>query len=72
MFVHSSFVLVNLNCCCRRLQIIYMGITSLERYHKLKSWVGWLEEISKEFPGNSTNIDTAIRSFKTQIKELEK
>lgn len=43
----------------------------IERYHKLRSWVGWLEEISTEFPGNSTNIETAIRSFKSQIKELE-
>lgn len=44
---------------------------SISRYHKLKSWVGWLEEIQTEFPGNSTNIDTAIKSFKSQIKELE-
>jgi hypothetical protein len=38
----------------------------------LKDWVRCLEDISKEFPGNSTNIDTAIRSFKSQLKELEK
>lgn len=44
----------------------------LERYHKLISWVGWLEEISKEFPGNNTNIRTAINNFKSQIKEIEK
>ena len=44
----------------------------IERYYKLKSWVGWLEEINKEFPGSSTNIDTAIRSFQAQLKELEK
>ena len=42
------------------------------RYNKKKKWVAQLEEIAKEFPGNSTNIDTAIRSFKSQIKELEK
>jgi hypothetical protein len=42
------------------------------RYHKLKSWVEWLEELAEELPGNSTNIDTAIRSFKSQLKELEK
>lgn len=47
-------------------------MTNINRYHKLKSWVGWLEEISKEFPGSSTNIDTAISSFKSQLKELEK
>jgi hypothetical protein len=49
-----------------------MGMESLERYHKLKSWVDWLEEISKEFPGGNINIGTAIRSFKSQLKELEK
>ena len=49
-----------------------MDMEFIERYHKLKSWVGWLEEINKEFPGNSTNIDTAIRSFQSQLKELEK
>lgn len=43
----------------------------IERYHKLKSWIGWLEEMTKEFPGNSVSIDTAIRSFKSQLKELE-
>lgn len=48
-----------------------MAIESLEKYHKLKSWIGWLEEISNEFPGSNTSIDTAIRSFKSQIKELE-
>jgi hypothetical protein len=46
-------------------------MASLERYHKLKSWVGWLEEIQKEFPGNNTNIVTAINSFKSQLKEIE-
>ena len=45
---------------------------SIERYHKLKSWVGWLEEIQQEFPGRNVSIDTAIRSFKSQVKELEK
>ena len=44
---------------------------SISRYHKLKSWIGWLEEIQQEFPGNSTNINTAIQSFKSQLKELE-
>jgi len=46
-------------------------MASLERYHKLKSWVGWLEEIQEEFPGNNTNIGTAISSFKSQLKEIE-
>ena len=46
-------------------------MTEISRYHKLKSWVDWLEEISQEFPGNSTTIDTAIRSFKSQLKELD-
>lgn len=45
---------------------------SIERYYKLKRWVGWLEKISTEFPGSNTGIDTAIRSFKSQLKELEK
>lgn len=44
----------------------------IERYHKLKSWIGWLEEIQKEFPGNNININTAIKSFESQIKELMK
>ena len=44
---------------------------SIERYHKLKSWVGWLEEMEKEFPGANVSISTAIRSFKSQIKEIE-
>ena len=44
----------------------------LSRYHKLKSWTEWLEEIQKEFPGNNITIDTAIKSFKAQLKELEK
>lgn len=42
------------------------------RKDKLKAWIGCLEEISKEFPGSSTNINTAIRSFKSQLKELER
>lgn len=49
-----------------------MDNTTLKKYHKLKSWVSWLEEIDKEFPGNSTSISTAITSFKARIKELEK
>ena len=44
---------------------------SITRYHKLKSWVGWLEEIQHEFPGGNVNINTAIRSFKSQLKELD-
>ena len=44
----------------------------LRRDVQLKCWIDSLEEISQEFPGNSTNIDTAIRSFKSQLKELEK
>jgi len=44
----------------------------LRREIQLKCWIDLLEEISQEFPGNSTNIDTAIRSFKSQLKELEK
>lgn len=43
-----------------------------KRPYILKEWIRCLEDISKEFPGNSTNIDTAIRSFKSQLKELEK
>ena len=50
--------------CCK------MG--SIDRYHKLTSWIGWLEEINKEFPGENTSISTAIQSFKTQLKELNK
>ena len=45
---------------------------AISRYHKLKSWVGWLEEIQKEFPGNNININTAISSFETQLKEYQK
>ena len=44
----------------------------LRRDVQLKCWIDSLEEISQEFPGNSTNIGTAIRSFKSQLKELEK
>lgn len=47
-------------------------MANISRYHKLRSWIGLLEEINEEFPGKSTNIDTAIRSFKSQLKELEK
>jgi hypothetical protein len=47
-------------------------MTDLTRYHKLKSWVGWLKEIQQEFPGNNVNINTAIKSFESQLKELEK
>lgn len=49
-----------------------MGMESLERYNKLKSWIEWLNEVLKEFPGNNVSIDTAIRSFKSQLKEIEK
>ena len=45
---------------------------SLERYHMLKSWVEWLESMEKEFPGVNVSISTAISSFKSQLKELEK
>lgn len=48
------------------------NMTTLTRYHKLKSWVGWLQEIQQEFPGGNTNISTAIKSFESQLKELEK
>lgn len=41
------------------------------RLHILKDWIRCLEDITKEFPGNSISIDTAIRSFKSQLKELE-
>ena len=44
----------------------------IERYHKLKSWSDWLKEIAEEFPGGNTNINTAIKSFESQLKELEK
>lgn len=46
-------------------------MVSIDRYHKLTSWIGWLEEINQEFPGGNTNINTAITSFKSQLKELE-
>jgi hypothetical protein len=49
-----------------------MDMESLERYQKLKNWIGWLEEIKQEFPGNNVNIDTAIKSFNSQLKEIEK
>lgn len=39
---------------------------------KLITWVSNLEEISKEFPGNNISIITALKSFKSQIKELDK
>jgi len=42
------------------------------RLYKLKGWIKCLEDITKEFPGSNTNINTAIRSFKSQLKELEK
>jgi len=42
------------------------------RPYILKDWIRCLEDISKEFPGNSTNIDTAIKNLKLQLKELEK
>lgn len=45
---------------------------SIERYHKLRSWVGWLKDIQEEFPGNNVSIGTAIKSFESQLKELEK
>lgn len=44
----------------------------MSRTEQLQRWINCLEEASSEFPGNSTNIDTAIKSFKTQLKELEK
>jgi hypothetical protein len=44
----------------------------MNRLETLKGWVQCLEDIDKEFPGSSTSIGTAINSFKTQIKELEK
>lgn len=51
----------------------YSGkMESIARYHKLKSWIGWLTEIQQEFPGGNTNISTAIKSFESQLKELEK
>ena len=42
------------------------------RPYKLKDWIKCLKDITKEFPGNSVSINTAIRSFKPQIKELQK
>jgi len=42
------------------------------RPYKLKDWIRCLEDIGKEFPGSNTNINTAIKSFKSQLKELEK
>jgi hypothetical protein len=43
----------------------------LRRDVQLKYWIGTLEEIIQEFPGSNMNIDTAIKSFKSQLKELE-
>ena len=42
--------------------------SSVEKYHRLKSWIGWLETMSREFPGNNVSIGTAIKSFKSQLK----
>lgn len=44
----------------------------LRRDIQLKYWVDALEEITQEFPGSNTNIDTIIKSFKSELKELEK
>lgn len=44
----------------------------LRRGIQLRGWIDTLEEISHEFPGNNINIYTAIKSFKTQLKEFEK
>lgn len=46
--------------------------SSLEKYHRLKSWIGWLENMAAEFPGDNVSIGTAIKSFKSQLNELEK
>jgi hypothetical protein len=43
----------------------------LRRDVQLKYWIDTLEEIIQEFPGSNMNIDTAIKSFKSQLKELE-
>ena len=43
----------------------------LRRDVQLKYWIGALEELSQEFPGSNTSIETAIKSFKAQLKELE-
>lgn len=40
---------------------IYSGNLSIEEWRTIE-----------EFPGNSVSINTAIRSFKSQLKELEK
>lgn len=42
-----------------------------ERPYKLKNWIRCLEDITKEFPSQNTSLDTAIKSFKSQLKELE-
>ncbi len=41
-----------------------------KRPYILKDWIRCLEDISKEFPGGNTNIGTALRSFKSQLKEI--
>lgn len=44
---------------------------SIGREKTLKEWVAALECISGEFPGNNISIDVAIRSFKSQLKEIK-
>lgn len=38
----------------------------------LRKWIVCLEDISKEFSSQNTSLNTAIKSFKSQLKELEK
>ena len=43
----------------------------MERIQQLKEWIQCLKSITEEFPGENTGIGTAIKSFKSQLKELE-
>lgn len=47
-------------------------MSSIERYYQLKSWIDWLKEMAREFPSENITMGTALRSFKSQLKELEK
>lgn len=37
----------------------------------LRLWIDVLTTIQQEFPGDNVNISTAIRTFKSILKELE-
>lgn len=44
----------------------------MTRVEKVRNFIIVLEEVQKDFPSNNIGIDTAIRSYKSQLKELEK